>query len=168
MIGIVTRGWLSAMLLLIATAGHAELRDLGRYGPTCPVPDAPPSRVGLRVRVDPALARVSGPVEPSMPLTPTRRTYNLPGRWPAGAPSIVAFVGQDAASLATVRALPSGTPVFVLPSAGATGLAALRQACPACRIGMAGPAGARRLGIQAVPAVIRAADGVAHVTEGPP
>jgi hypothetical protein len=168
MIGVVRRGLLSGMALLIATAGHAELRDLGRYGPTCPMPDAPSSRVGLRVRVDPALARVPGPVEPSMPLAPTRRTYRLPGRWPAGAPSIIAFVGQDAASLATVRTLPAGTPVFVLPPEGATGLAALRQACPGCRIGMAGPAGARRLGIQAVPAVIRAADGVAHVTEGPP
>jgi hypothetical protein len=168
MIGVVTRGWLSAMSLLIATAGHVELRDLGRYGPTCPVPDAPSSRVGLRVRVDPALARVSAPVEPSMPLAPTRRTYRLPGRWPAGAPSIIAFVGRDAASLATVRTLPSGTPVFVLPSEGATELAALRQACLACRIGMAGTAGARRLGIQAVPAVIRAAGGMAHVTEGPP
>jgi hypothetical protein len=168
MIGVVTRGWLSAMLLLIATAGHAELRDLGNYGPTCPMPDAPPSRVGLRVRVDPALARVPGPVEPSMPTAPTRRTYVLPSRWTAGAPSIVAFVGHDAASVAIVRALPPGTPVFVLPSDGGTGLEALRQACPGCRIGMAGTAGARRLGIQAVPAVIRAAGGMAHVTEGPP
>ena len=168
MIGIVTRGRLSAMLLLIATAAHAELRDLGRYGPTCPVPDAPPSRVGLLVRVDPALARVSGPVEPSMPIAPTRRTYRLPGRWPAGSPSIVAFVGQDAASLAMVQALPPGTPVFVLPSTGGNGLAALRRACPACRIGVAGPAGARALGIEAVPAVVRVVDGVALVTEGAP
>jgi hypothetical protein len=166
-IGVVTRGLLNGMALLIATAAHAELRDLGPYGPTCPVPDSPPSRVGVRLRVEPGLARVPGPVEPPMPLA-TRRTYALPGRWPAGAPPVVAFVGQDAASLATVRTLPAGTPVFVLPSEGATGLAALRQACPACRIGIAGPAGARRLGIQAVPAVIRAADGVAHVTEGPP
>jgi hypothetical protein len=165
---VVARWLVCVMAVSIATAARAELRDLGRYGPTCPMPDAPSSRVGLRVRVDPALARVSAPVEPSMPLAPTRRTYRLPGRWPAGAPSIVAFVGQDAASLATVRTLPAGTPVFVLPPEGATGLAALRQACPGCRIGMAGPAGARRLGIQAVPAVIRAADGVAHVTEGPP
>jgi hypothetical protein len=167
-IGVVMRGLLNAIVLLTATAVQAELRDLGTYGPTCPLPDAPPSRVGLRVRVDPTLARVSGPVEPSMPIAPTRRTYRLPGRWPAGAPSIIAFVGQDAASLATVRTLPSGTPVFVLPSEGTTGLEALRQACPACRIGMAGTAGAQRLRIQALPSVIRAVDGVAHVTEGPP
>jgi hypothetical protein len=156
------------MALLIATAGHAELRDLGRYGPTCPVPEAPPEHSTMRVRVEPGLARVPRPVEPPMPIALTRRTYVLPGRWPVGAPSIIAFVGQDAASLAALRALPAGTPVFVVPSEGATGLAALRQACPACRIGMAGPAGARRLGIQAVPAVIRAAGGMAHVTEGPP
>jgi hypothetical protein len=103
-----------------------------------------------------------------MPIALTRRTYALPARWPAGAPPTVAFVGHDAASLAIVGALPPGTPVFVLPSEGATGLEAFRQACASCRIGMAGTAVARRLGIQTVPAVIRAVDGVAHVTEGPP
>ena len=126
------------------------------------------SRVGLRVRVDPALARVSGPVEPSMPIAPTRRTYNLPGRWPAGAPSDHRVRGPGRGQPGDRADIAPGTPVFVLPSEGATELAALRQACLACRIGMAGTAGARRLGIQAVPAVIRAADGVAHVTEGPP
>jgi hypothetical protein len=102
-----------------------------------------------------------------MPIAPTRRAYRLPGRWPLGAPPLVGFVGHDAASLATVHALPPGTPVFVLPSGGGTGLKALRQACPACWIGIAGSTGARRLGIQRVPAVIRVVDGVAHVTEGP-
>lgn len=160
------RPWVLA--LLIATAADAEIRDLGRYGPTCPVPDAPPSRSGVRVRVEPGLARVRGPVEPPMPIAPTRQTYVLPGRWPAGAPSLVAFVGHDAAGPAIVRVLPAGTPVFVLPSEGGTGLEALRQACPACRIGITGSAGARRLGIRAVPAVIRVVDGVTHVTEGLP
>ena len=94
-----------------------------------------------------------------------RTTSPVAGR---RAPTIVAFVGQDPASLATVRTLPSGTPVFVLPSEGATELAALRQACPACRIGMAGTAGALSLGIQAVPAGSMPPTGVAHVTEGPP
>ena len=166
MISVVERmvPWVTA--LLIATAASAELRDLGNYGPTCPVPAFPPSRSGLRVRVEPGLARVPGPVERSMPLAPTRRTYVLPDRWPAGAPLIVAFVGRDAASLVIVRALPPGTPVFVLPSEDGTGLEPLRQACPACRIGIAGSEGARRLGIQAVPAVIRVVDGVAYVTEG--
>jgi hypothetical protein len=159
---------LGVMALLIATAARAEIRDLGRYGPTCPVPDTPPSLSGVRVRVEPGLARVRGPVESSMPIAPTRRAYLLPGRWPLGAPPIVAFVGHDPASLATVRALPPGTPVFVLPSEGGTGLEALRQACPACRIGIAGTTGARRLGIRAVPAVVRVVDGAAHVTEGAP
>ena len=118
--------------------------------------------------MEPGLARVRGPVEPPMPIAPTRQTYVLPGRWPAGAPPLVAFVGHDAASLAVVRALPPGTPVFVLPSEGGTGLEAFRQACPACRTGIAGSAGARRLGIRAVPAVVRVVDGVAHVTEGVP
>jgi hypothetical protein len=161
--------WLPCvMALLVATATRAEIRDLGRYGPTCPVPDAPPSRSGVRVRVEPGLARVRGPVEPPMPLASTRQTYILPGRWPTAAPPLVVFVGHDAVSLAVVRALPPGTPVFVLPSEGGIGLEAFRQACPACRTDIAGSAGARRLGIQALPAVVRVVDGVAHVTEGVP
>ena len=156
------------MALLTATAVHAEIRDLGNYGPTCPVPDAPPSHSTRRVRVEPGLARVPGPVEPPMPIALTRRTYVLPARWPVGAPPIVAFVGQDVASLAIVGTMPRGTPVFVLPSEDGTELTVFRQACPACRIGTAGSSGARALGIRAVPAVIRAVDGVAHVTEGPP
>jgi hypothetical protein len=155
------------LALLVATATRAEIRDLGRYGPTCPVPDAPPSRSGVRVRVEPDLARVRGLVEPPMPLASARQTYVLPGRWPAGAPPLVVFVGHDAASLAVVRALPPGTPVFVLSPDRGRGLEALRQACRACRIAVAGSGGARRLGIRAVPAVIRVVDGVAHVTEGP-
>ena len=161
--------WLPCvMALLVATAARGEIRDFGSYGPTCPVPDAPPSLSGVRVRVEPGLAHVRGSVEPSMPIAPTRRAYVLPGRWPAGAPPLVAFVGHDAASLAMVRALPAGTPVFVLPSEGGTGLEALRQACPTCRIGIAGTEGARRLGVQALPAVIHVVDGVAYVMEGPP
>jgi hypothetical protein len=155
------------LALVIATTARAELVDLGRYGPTCPVPDTRPSR-SVKVRLEPERARVGAPVEPPMPSALTRRTFVLPGRWPVGAPPLIAFVGQDAASLAMVRALPPGTPVFVLPSEGGMGLEALRQACPTCRIGVAGPAGARALGIQALPAVIRVVDGMAQVTEGVP
>jgi hypothetical protein len=155
------------MALLVATAGRAEVQDLGRYGPTCPVPDPPPSRAVI-VRLEPGLARVTGPAEPPMAIAPAQRTYVLPGRWPAGAPPAVAFVGRDPASLAIVRALPPGTPVFVVPSEGGTKLEAFRYACPACQVGIAGTAGARRLGIRAVPAVVRVIDGVAHVTEGAP
>jgi hypothetical protein len=153
--------------ILIATIAHADLVDLGRYGPTCPVPDSRPPR-SAKVRLEPGLARVGAPVEPSMLMAAARRTYVLAGHWPVGMPPIIAFVGQDAASLALVRALPPGTPVFVLPSEGGIGLDTLRRACPACRIGIAGPAGARALGIQAVPAVIRMVDGVVQVTEGAP
>jgi hypothetical protein len=103
-----------------------------------------------------------------MLVAPTRRAYAVPVRWPAGAPPIVAFVGRDTASVSVVRSLPPGTPVFVLPSDGEHGLKALRLACPACRLGVAGTAGARRLGIRAVPAVVRGVNGVAHVTEGAP
>jgi hypothetical protein len=97
-----------------------------------------------------------------------RGTYGVPVRWPAGAPPVVAFVGHDPGSLAVVRSLPPGTLVYVLPSEGKHDLEALREACPVCRFGVAGTAGARGLGIQAVPAVVRVVDGVAHVTEGGP
>jgi len=157
----------AGLALLIATAGRAEIRDLGRYGPTCPVPAPPPARP-LTVRLEPGLARVRAPMAPPMPIAAARRTYGLPGRWPAGAPPVVVFVGRDGGSLAVVRTLPPGTPVYVLPSEGRTEMDAFRQACPGCRVGMAGTAGARRLGIRAVPAVIRVVDGAAHVTEGPP
>jgi hypothetical protein len=103
-----------------------------------------------------------------MPVAPTRRVYAVPARLPAGAPPVVAFVGHDTASLSVVRSLPPGTPVFVLASDGEHDLEALRLACPACRLGIAGTAGARRLGIRAVPAVVRVVNGVAQVTEGAP
>jgi hypothetical protein len=165
----IVKRWLPCVLALLATTtAGAEIRDLGRYGPTCPVPDPPPPRSGVRVRVEPGLARIPDPVEAPMPIAPTRRVYVLPGRWPAGAPPLVALVGQDAASLAIVRELPPGTPVFVLSPEGGMGLEVLRRVCPTCRIGIAGTAGARRLGIQALPAVVRVVDGVAQVTEGVP
>ena len=77
-------------------------------------------------------------------------------------------MGHDAGSLAVVQSLPPGTPVYVLPSEGEHGVEALREACRVCRFGVTGTAGARSLGIQAVPAVVRMVDGVAHVTEGAP
>jgi hypothetical protein len=159
---------LGGMMLLIATVTRAELRDLGTYGPTCPVPARIASPPGQTLRIEAGRARVAAPVEVPMPVAATRRAYVVPVRWPAGTLPVVAFVGHDAASLAVVRSLPPGTPVFVLPSDGEHGLEALRLACPACRLGIAGTAGARRLGIQAVPAVVRVVDGVPHVTEGAP
>jgi hypothetical protein len=80
----------------------------------------------------------------------------------------VAFVGRDPVSLALVRTLPAGTPIFLLPSDGAMPVEALQQACPGCRLGHAGTAAARQLGIRSLPAVIRVVDGVAWVTEGRP
>ena len=154
--------------LLIATAARAELVDLGRYGPTCPVPASSFPSSGARLRIDPGLARVAVPPDAPMPVAAGRRTYVAPVRWPAGAPPLVAFVGHDAGSLAVVRGLPAGTPVYVLPSEGEHGLEVLRQACRACRLGVAGTAGARQLGIRAVPAVVRVVEGVVHVTEGVP
>ena len=156
------------VMVWVAPLAQADLRDLGTYGPTCPMPASalPPS--GARHRIDPRLARVAVPPDAPMPVAAGRRTYVAPVRWPAGGPPLVAFVGHDAGSLAVVQGLPAGTPVYVLPSEGEHGLEVLRQACRACRLGVAGTAGARRLGVQAVPAVIRVIDSVVHVTEGAP
>jgi len=159
---------LGVLALLVAPVTQADLRDLGTYGPTCSVPASPIPPSGVRLRIDPRLAHVAAPAEAAMPVAPTRRAYVVPVRWPAGAPPVVAFVGHDAGSLAVVRSLPRGTPVYVLPSEGEHGLETIRQACGACRVAVAGLAGARQLGIQAVPAVARVVDGVVHVTEGAP
>ena len=154
--------------LLVAPRVEADLRDVGTYGATCPVSPASSATSHARLRIDPGLAHVAAPPDAPMAVARDRRTYRLPVRWPAGTPPVVAFVGHDPGSLAVVRALPPGTPVSVLPSEGDHGLAALREACRACRVEVTGTAGARRLGIQAVPAVVRVVEGVAQVTEGTP
>jgi hypothetical protein len=155
---------------LVATtvAGATELADLGRFGPTCPVPEPPPVPSGARIRLQPARAGVAGPAEPSMPVATARRTYTLPTRWPHGTPPLLAFVGRDPGSLAVIQTLPPGTPVFVLPSDGGIAVEAIRRACPACRLARASAASARQLGVAAVPVVFRVRDGAAQATEGPP
>ena len=155
-------------IMLAAPGVEADLRDVGTYGPTCPVPPTPSASSGVRVRIDPGLARVAAPPDAPMPVAVHRRIYALPVRWPAGTPPVVAFVGHDPGSLTVVRALPPGTPVYVVPSAGELELDVFRQACPACRVSVTGTAGVRRVGIQAVPAVVRVVEGVAQVTEGAP
>jgi hypothetical protein len=109
---------LGVLALLVAPVTQADLRDLGPYGPTCPVPASPIPPSGARLRIDPRLARVAAPTEAAMPVALSRRAYVVPVRWPAGAPPVVAFVGHDAGSLAVVRSLPRGTPIYVLPSEG--------------------------------------------------
>ena len=144
--------------------GPRHLRtDLPRAG----LRRSPPS--GVRLRIDPRLARVAAPAEPPMPVAPTRRAYVVPVRWPAGAPPVVAFVGHDAGqpggrAIAAARARPS---TCCRPRASTASRRSARRAARAASA-IAGTAGARRLGIQAVPAVVRVVDGVAHVTEGAP
>ncbi len=168
MIASAIRAVVGVLSLLVAPVTQANLRDLGTYGPTCPVPASPIPPSGVRLRIDPRLARVAAPAEPPMPVAVDRRAYVVRVRWPAGAPPVVAFVGHDTRSLAVVRSLPPGTPVYVLPSEGEHGVEALREACRVCRFGVTATAGARRLGVQAVPAVVRVVDGVVQVTEGAP
>jgi hypothetical protein len=156
------------VLLLVAPAAQGDLRGLGNYGPTCPAPSSLLRSSGARLRIDPSLAWVMAARDAPMPVAPGRRAYVAPIPWPVGAPPIVAFVGHDPGSLAVVRGLPAGTPVYVLPSEGEHGREALGQACRACRFSVAGTAGARQLGIRAVPAVVRVVEGVVHVTEGVP
>ena len=117
--------------------------------------------------MEPGLARVRGPVEPSdadrADAADVRPARPLAGRRPIRSSRSWA---RTRPAWRSCGRCPPGTPVFVLPSEGGTGLEALRQACPACRIGIAGTAGARAPRDPAVPAVIRVVDGVAHVTEG--
>jgi hypothetical protein len=163
-------GRLVVALVLAATtvAGATEVADLGRFGPTCPVPEVLPVPSGARIRLQPARAGVAGPAEPWMPVATARRTFALPTRWPPGTPPLLSFVGRDPGSLAVVRTLPPGTPVFVLPSAGGIAVEEIRRVCPACRLALAGAASARQLGVAVVPVVLRVRDGSAEATEGPP
>jgi hypothetical protein len=159
---------LAVVLAATTVASATEIEDLGRFKPTCPVPKPPPVHTVARIRLEPARAGVAGPAELPMPVATARRTYALPTRWPPGTPPVIAFVGRDPGSLAVVQTLPSGTPVFVLPSAGGIAVEAIRRACPACRLALAGTASVRQLGVAAVPVVLRVRDGAAHATEGPP
>src|SRR5262249_53516193 len=144
------RSVLALGLLLGAATARAEFQDFGPYGPTCPLPPLPAPPGGRRVRLDPLRARVAAPTEAPMPVATGRRTAALPIVWPPGAPPVIAFVGRDPISMAVLRTLPSGTPVFVLPSDGATPVDALQQACPGCRLGHAGTAAAQQLVIRAL------------------
>jgi hypothetical protein len=160
-------GALCVWLSLGATAAEGELRDLGSFGATCPVPPARPAVPERRVRLEPTSARVPERPGAALPIATARRTYTLAREWPPGAPELLAVVGTDPVSLAVVRALPARTPVLVV-GGDAVATVSIQRACPVCVVSVSGAEGASALGIGAVPSVLRVVDGRAQVTEGPP
>jgi hypothetical protein len=157
-----------ALLGLGAVAAHAQVRDVGRFGPTCPVPahasDGRPARLTLP-------ARPLGPPAPTAPGLPrasevTRRVVALRGTALPGTPAVVAVVGTDPESLAVVRRLPRGSLVLVLPPADAADRAQVGRACPACRVGPGRAESAQALGVRAYPAVLRLSGRAIEITEG--
>ena len=161
MIGVVTRGRLSAMLLLIATAATRRSVILAttdrparclthrRRASACgsgwsPARAASPVPSSHRCpRTDAADVQPPGPLAGGRPI---HRRVRGPGR---GQPGDRADIARRHARLRVAVGRRNGT------RGTAPGV-------PACRIGMAGNRGGPAPGIQAVPAVIRAADGVAH------
>lgn len=159
------------LILALAPAGHAQVRDLGTFGIICPVPPraAPPAAVGLTLPQFSAAAPSLGRA-PGLPLAVRRerREFARPGGWPAGAPRVVAVVGEDPGSDAVVRSLPAGAVVLVLPPARPETLARLRSACPGCVVGPSGAGAATALGVRAYPAVVRWTGAALEIVEGEP
>jgi hypothetical protein len=94
MIARAVRVVLGVLALLVAPVTQADLRDLGTYGPTCPVPASrshPPACVSGSTPDSRVVARGGRDAGRA-----GSRTYVVPVRWPAGAPPVVAFVGHDA------------------------------------------------------------------------
>ncbi len=157
-----------ALVALVATAAHAHVRDVGTFGPTCPVP-APASGGGPARLALPA--RPLGPPAPTAPGLPratgvARRAVALRGTALPGTPAVVAVVGTDPESLAVVRRLPRGSVVLVLPPAGAADLAQVGRACLACLVWPGRADTAQALGVRAYPAVLRVSGRTIEITEG--
>jgi hypothetical protein len=157
-----------ALLTMAATAAHAQVRDAGSFGPTCPVPADAAAGSPARLTLP---ERPLGPSEPTAPGLPrasgvARRVVALRGAALPGVPAVIALVGTDPESLAVVRRLPRGSLVLVLPPAGAADLARVGQACPACRVGPGRAESARALGVLAYPAVLRVSGRTIEITEG--
>ena len=161
-----------ALGVLVTGPAGVEWRDLGSFGPTCPVPPMPgPSSRGPRlVRIEPGAARIPVDPDPEFPLAVGRRMYQLPRptRWPRGTPTTIAVLGADAGSLALARTLPPGSAVFVLPPAHPDTLTELRRACPGCAVEPGRARGLKALGVRAYPAVLRWTGSGVEVTEGAP
>jgi hypothetical protein len=157
-----------ALLALAATAAHAQVRDAGSFGPTCPVPADVSGGISARLTLP---ARPLSPPAPTPPELPraieiTRRVVALRGTALPGTPTVVAVVGTDPESVAIVHRLPRGSLVLVLPPASAAELAQVGRACPTCLIAPGRTESALALGVRAYPAVLRVSGRIIQITEG--
>ena len=159
--------------LAVSGLGHraasAQLRDLGAFGPTCPIagPEAPrrPSmRLSLAERPPERLT-----VTTRLELAPSLRRQRVlqgPGAWPAGAPSTLAFVGTDPASLEIIRALPPGSGVYLVSMRSWQDVRVVQGLCPGCLVQPGSDATAALFGLTHYPAVVRWTGRELVVTEG--
>lgn len=151
-------------------AGSAPLRDLGAFGPTCPIagpeaPRRPSGRLSLTER-SPERLTVTTRLELAPGLR-RRRVLQGPLAWPAGAPSTLAFVGTDPASLEVVRTLPPGSGVYLISMRSWQDLRVVQGLCPGCLVQPGSDATAALFGLRHYPALVRWTGRELVVREGP-
>ena len=138
-------------------AGSAQLRDLGAFGPTCPIegpeaPRRPSGRLSLAERPPERLT-----VTTRLGFAPgvrRQRVLQAPRAWLAGAPSTLAFVGTDPASLEVVRALPPGSGVYLVSMRSWQDVRAVQGLCPTCLVQPGSDATAALFGLTHYPALV--------------
>lgn len=168
--------WSALVLASLAVSGlghraaSAQLRDLGVFGPTCPIegpeaPRRPSGRLSLAERPPERLT-----VTTRLELAPGLRRQRVlqgPGAWPAGAPSTLAFVGTDPASLEVVRTLPPGSGVYLISMRSWQDVRAVQGLCPRCLVQPGSDATAALFGLTHYPALVRWTGRELVVREGP-
>lgn len=156
---------------LAAPFAGAQLRDLGAFGPTCPLEmPPPPSRPRARLSLSdkpPERLRVTTRLE-FAPGLRKRRIVPSKTPWPPGAPTTLAFVGTDPASLEIVRALPAGSGVYVVSIESWQEVRAIEAVCPRCLIQPGSDAVAALFGLTHYPALVQWTGREFVVTEGLP
>lgn len=151
----------------------AQLRDLGTFGPTCPIHTVPPAsgpgvrlflreRPPERVTVATRLAYAPG----------IRQRRILPSSlpWPTGAPTTLAFVGTDPASLQVVRSLAPGSGVYLVSMTGWQDVKTVQGLCPTCLVQPGSDAAAALFRLTRYPALVQWTGWTGQelvVTEGP-
>ena len=164
--------WVFASALVIAAPGpaRAQIKDLGAFGPTCPLENPVPAprsavRLSLSERV-PEHLRVATRLTYA-PGLGRRRVLSSRAPWPVGAPTTLAFVGTDPRSLALVDALPAGSGVYLVSMESWVDVRAVQARCPRCVVQPGGDEAAALFGIRHYPALVHWIGRELVVTEGP-
>jgi len=156
--------WLARGVAALAVSGLAhgpaagQLRDIGAFGPACPITRAEASQ-GANVRLSlperpPEGLRVTTRLEFAPGLRRERVLQNGPP-WPAGVPVTLAFVGTDPASLQVVRGLPPGSGVYVVSMSGWQDVRTVQALCPTCLVQPGSDATAALFRLTSYPALVR-------------